>query len=298
MTAVEQSIEQKTMRARELKITAPRGQKTATIRALREAGCSVRADGTGRWDPDRERRYAPRPNQAALVELAQAGQVRIQPAGQSRYAYRVRYVDENPARLKPLTAARAASVLSRERLMSAAYHAYGTRVKPYSISAADVVEAILDRVGPAGEQARADEARYFAQFDRQQYESRKHSGRDFRQISRAVIASDESAAILSFVETGSYLHKGQTWDNYDPDFDSPPGGLHHLRIRVFLVVRDATSGERHVLRIPPRFGSTRSATWKRYVDDRGCGNTDGLIHAAVAWTFGLKPEEYSPAIES
>ena len=111
----------------------------------------------------------------------------------------------------------------------------------------------------------------------QQYESRAHAGRDWRGISRARVAADGSAAVLSYVEAGSYLHK-----------ESSAGGLHHLRIRAYLVLRDSTTGERHILRIPPRFGSTRSATWRR------ARSAEDLIQAATAWTFGLRPSQYQP----
>lgn len=310
MTVAQQSIA-KTMRAREVEITAPYGGKGKTIAALRAAGVAVRANGTAHWDPDRDADNAYRPDQAAVADLGRAGLIRILPSDSRRdYAGRIVFPKKSSdRRLYPLCGGKAARILSSERLSeacrrnrSAAVGRYpggvGYRIA-YRVTGSEAVEEILRRVGPAGEQALADEARYFETYDREQYDSRNHAGRDWRGVSRAVIASDESAAILSFVEAGSYLHKGRQAE-YDLDTGRliRPGGLHHLRISAYLVVRDASSGERHVLRVPPRFGSTRSATWKRYLDESGTGDADGLIHEAVAWTFGLRPQEYSPGVQA
>ena len=60
----------------------------------------------------------------------------------------------------------------------------------YFLRAEQAVTAILRRVGPAGEQALADEQRYFRTFDVEQYDSSKHSGRDWREPSLAVVAPD------------------------------------------------------------------------------------------------------------
>lgn len=316
------SLKTKTMKAREIEITAPRGQKTKTIQALRDAGCAVTrkqvgwkevhsaySDGRvlsgkalyaniGKWDPDRERRYAPRPDQEALIELAQAGMIRITKVSKPEYDPTAPY---KRARVRREYVAKVRN-LSREQLGEACVKASGYYTVPgnqyrQNIKAHDGVAEILRRVGRAGEQALSDETRYFENFDIVQYDSRQHSGRDWRGVSRAVIASDQSAAILSFVDAGSYLHKNRTWDSYMGPGDEP-GGLHHLRISAYLIVRDSSSGERHVLRIPPRFGRYKSATWQRYVDELGVGDADGLIHAATAWTFGLRPDQYQPVVQS
>lgn len=299
MTVAEKSIARKTMKAREVEIIAPYGQKTKTIQALRDAGCAV-SNGVGRWDPERERRYTPCPDQDAIVELAKARVVRIISARSKPYDVMLPY---QQARARREYTAQVRN-MSREQLGEACVKArgyYTVADKKYrnNVRATDAVEEILRRVGPAGEQAQADEARYFESYDVQLYETRNYAGRDWRGVSRAVIASDHSAAILSFVEAGSYLNKRVTWDNYDPSYNTAvPGGLHHLRIAAYLILKDSSSGNRHVLRIPPRFGRYKSATWQRYVDEFGQGDTDGMIHAAIAWTFGMKPDEYQPDTQS
>lgn len=299
----------RTMRAREIEITAPRGQKTITAKALRDAGVAVRSDGTARWDPKRNRRGVAQPNADAVLALAKENLVKLHEVGSYRSTSGELRVlpstregkDPNGAYWRSRRAMReyhaAIRNMTEDSLASACVRARGHyavdkggEANPRYVRPEDAVEEILRRVGPAGSQALADEARYFDAYDRVQYESAKHSGRDWRGVSRAVVAADSSAAILAFVEAGTFLHKGS--------FGEEAGGLHHLRIAAYLLVRDATTGERHVLCIPPRFGSTRSATWGRYVDHEGRGDTSGLIHAAVAWTFALRPDEYQPDTET
>ena len=61
---------------------------------------------------------------------------------------------------------------------------------------------------------------------------------------------------------------------------------------VQVVVRDPSTGFRHHISIPPRFGNPRTKTYQRL------GNARARVHAALAWTFGMKPEEYAPALEA
>jgi hypothetical protein len=61
---------------------------------------------------------------------------------------------------------------------------------------------------------------------------------------------------------------------------------------VQVVVRDPSTGLRHHISVPPRFGNPQAKTFQRL------GNARARIHAAVAWTFGMKPEEYEPTLEA
>lgn len=176
-------------------------------------------------------------------------------------------------------AAGIAAWLNAAQLEQACRHAAGLKKGPYSLRAQDAVAEILCRVGPAGERARSDEERYFNSFEHEQYSSKAHKGRDWREVSFAAVSTDFSRAIICYANVGSYLH-----------IPSAVGGLHHLRFDVYLVVRDATSSARHILRIPPRFGRYTSATVKRLA------NSDDLTQAAVAWTFDVRPEEYAPQL--
>jgi hypothetical protein len=61
---------------------------------------------------------------------------------------------------------------------------------------------------------------------------------------------------------------------------------------VQVVVRDPSTGIRHHLSVPPRFGNPRTKTFQ------GLRTAEARIHAAVAWTFGMKPDEYAPTLEA
>ena len=61
---------------------------------------------------------------------------------------------------------------------------------------------------------------------------------------------------------------------------------------VQVVVRDPSTGFRHHLSVPPRFGNPRSKIYQKL------GTSEARIRAALAWTFGMKPEEYEPALEA
>jgi len=198
-----------------------------------------------------------------------------------------------------------------------------------------VVAEVLRRVGPAGEQALADEARYTEEFERPADGGKKGGicGGDYREVSAVWLAPDSSAAIIAYAEWGSWGVSGARARN-----GVGRGGLHHFRIRAYLVVRDTTTGERHMIRVPPRFGSKnvtlrglgyrRDDAWRpggdltalatcnlRIRDAEGLRVYDHAaneradlarhwlsnvrrIHAAVAWTFGLRPSAYRPQIEA
>jgi hypothetical protein len=59
---------------------------------------------------------------------------------------------------------------------------------------------------------------------------------------------------------------------------------------VQLVVTDSTTGHRHQITVPPKFGRPESKTWQRL------GNDAARVHAALAWTFALEPAQYAPQV--
>lgn len=61
---------------------------------------------------------------------------------------------------------------------------------------------------------------------------------------------------------------------------------------VEVVVRDPSTGLRHHLSVPPRFGDPGSKTFQ------SLGSAAARVRAGVAWTFGMKPEEYAPELEA
>jgi hypothetical protein len=61
---------------------------------------------------------------------------------------------------------------------------------------------------------------------------------------------------------------------------------------VQVIVRDATTGFRHAIPVPPVYGRVGSGHWRRLGDDAA------RVHAAIAWTFDLQPEQYHPSVEA
>jgi hypothetical protein len=59
-----------------------------------------------------------------------------------------------------------------------------------------------------------------------------------------------------------------------------------------VVVRDSTTGLRHHIGVPLRFVNRDSRTFQRL------GGGAARVHAAIAWTFGLKPDQYTPLVEA
>jgi len=61
---------------------------------------------------------------------------------------------------------------------------------------------------------------------------------------------------------------------------------------VELVVRCPSTGQRHHIGVPTRFADPQTATFHRLQTDAN------RVHAAAAWTFGLRPSEYQPLVEA
>ncbi len=60
-----------------------------------------------------------------------------------------------------------------------------------------------------------------------------------------------------------------------------------------VIVRDTTTGLRHAIAIPTRFGDRRSKTF------RALGTDAARVRAAIGWTFYfLSPGDYDPDIEA
>lgn len=61
---------------------------------------------------------------------------------------------------------------------------------------------------------------------------------------------------------------------------------------VQVVVTCPSTGCRHHIGVPPRFANPKSKTYQ------DLGSEADRVHAAIAWTFGLKPEAYQPQLQS
>ena len=67
-----------------------------------------------------------------------------------------------------------------------------------------------------------------------------------------------------------------------------------------VVVTDVTTGQRHHIIVPPKFVKPKAKTFQKAekFGKKNFGSKErGRVIAALAWTFGLKPEEYKPTIE-
>jgi hypothetical protein len=292
------------LQPRTITITAPRGIRGQTARELRRIGAR------GSKDLPRSAMVLPALSGSVaqdVVMAARAGLVRL-----ARPETTTAPITRVPASAYPI------GILKRACRRGRGFRS--TSRRPYAaratMTADEAVQAILDRVGHAGEQARADEERYFVSHSSEWETKRGTIGRDARAVSRAWTRPDGSAAIISYVEWGAW---GQTSDRSPTG--KPRGGIHHIRVRAYLIVRDSTTGERHTIRVPPRFGRTsatlRGMGWR---DDDILGSpregealhsiqdyrggvpedvaTHARIHAAVAWTFGKRPAEYRPDVEA
>jgi hypothetical protein len=61
---------------------------------------------------------------------------------------------------------------------------------------------------------------------------------------------------------------------------------------VQVIVRDPSTGLRHAITVPPRYAKPESKTYQQL------GSDEARVRAAVAWTFRLTPDTYSPNIEA
>jgi hypothetical protein len=156
------------------------------------------------------------------------------------------------------------------------------------------VELIARAVGRIGEQAERDlrELRTWEDFSGKKS---RHHRLDRETIDRVQIAPDWSAVLVTIRHYCSFGRSGG--DGYNSR-----GGSSY---RVYLIVRDTTTGECHVIRTPPKFGNADTQFFHSFAAQTDWGRRLKLrtadqrrIHAAVAWTFGLKPHKYNPQREA
>ena len=60
----------------------------------------------------------------------------------------------------------------------------------------------------------------------------------------------------------------------------------------WLCVRDASTGEAHLLRVPPKFGNAATDFFRTFPSPKK------RIQAAVAWTFDRAASDYAPQVEA
>jgi hypothetical protein len=148
-----------------------------------------------------------------------------------------------------------------------------------------LVRSVVRAVGPIGEQAESD----LAEMETGERFSGKR-GRNHRlersTVTRVERLADWSAVLLTIRDYSSF--GSANWGSGDSHYGSRGGSSY----RCYLIVRDSTTREAHILRVPPKFGNS---------DTQFFGRLDSAaerIRAAVAWTFGRGAGEYRPDVEA
>jgi len=174
-----------------------------------------------------------------------------------------------------------------------------------------IVRELAKLVGPIGEQCERDlaELRTAESFDGKKS---RHHLYTRTSIDHVYARRDFSALLIRVCEYRSWGRGG------DNGYEKAGG----CSWRAYLIVRDATTGEAHCLRVPPKFARSDSqigeqareadwtgktprrprfmtqAQWDRYESRRAQHEAENRIHAAVAWTFDLRPNDYRPTREA
>ena len=266
------------------------------------------------WLTTREQRR--RDRQAA--EQARGGEPgRMLRLAQERRAERERLAEE---RLRKRVTAGRVGRQTLARLIEGRY-AHG-EVGPV---ADGMLRAVVSAVGVIGEQAERDLDELLRTGEDFAGKRGKHHRLERTTIERIEHLPDWTAALVTLCDYRSF--GSYRWGEYY-------GSRRGVSFRCYLIVRDATTGEAHVLRVPPRFGNSdtnffhrfreeaieqigrcywpwrpdatpsdeeiaawnrKQKRWERRVDRL---ETELRIRAAIAWTFDLAPSEYQPAIEA
>lgn len=166
-----------------------------------------------------------------------------------------------------------------------------------------LIRSIIRSVGRIGDQAEADLA-HFAADESFSGKRGRHHLLQGSELARIEMRRDGSAALVTMRDYRSFGSRGS--DGYESR-----GGSGY---RCYLVVRDATTGEAHVLRVEPKYGNCdtqffgdvaeldhpqwRGASAALLRRMRRATPAERRIHAAIAWTFGLRAGEYEPAVEA
>ena len=143
------------------------------------------------------------------------------------------------------------------------------------------VRAAVIAVGRIGDQAANDLSRMRTGEDFSGKKGRHHK-LERTTLCRVEHLADWSACLLTLRDYVSF--GSSSWGNGDRNYGSRGGSS----FRVFLVVRDSTTGEAHILRVPPKFGNSDTQFFGKF------SNARERIQAAVAWTFSREAGEYAP----
>jgi hypothetical protein len=149
-----------------------------------------------------------------------------------------------------------------------------------SAGADALVRATIAAVGTIGEQA-ADDLRRMRTDEDFSGKRGRHHKLERTTVCRIEHRRDWTAALITLRDYTSF--GSHRWgDQY--------GSRGGSSFRCYLVVRDATRGTAHILRVPPKFGNSDTQFFGRFA------GTAERIQAAVAWTFAQRPVDYAPQL--
>ncbi len=146
------------------------------------------------------------------------------------------------------------------------------------------VETVVSLIGAIGDQAEADLREFRTGVGHDRYKPGRYHYFAATNLHSVQILPDWTAALVTMRDFVSF-GRGDAGNH---GHDSTRG----VSFRCYLVVRDTTTKQAHVLRVPPKFGNNGTRFY-------GTFTTPGeRIKAAVAWTFGMESREYAPAVEA
>jgi hypothetical protein len=179
---------------------------------------------------------------------------------------------------------RLAKALAGERVGRAALDAIIPTLRDKVSTQADqLIACVVRAVGKIGEQCRSDLSRMETGESFTGKKSRNHH-LVRTTLERVEHVSDWSSALITlrtFEQFGS-----SRWGSGDRNYGSRGGN----KYECYLVVRDSTTGEAHVLRVPPKFGNSDTQFFGRF------RTASERIKAAVAWSFEMDPAAYRPQV--
>lgn len=237
---------------------------------------------------------APRATVSAAKKIMQARADRRANRGQVRKATECNY--ERILRLRDAKRAEAARVAARKaeaRLIAgklgrkplADLIDQGKHLESVSPQADGLIRSVVAAVGRIGDQTASD----LRELETGERFSGKR-GRNHRlartTVCRVERLSDWSAVLLTLRDYSSF--GSSSWGSGDSHYGSRGGSAY----RCYLIVRDTTTGESHILRVPPKFGNDGTQFFRAFSAPKD------RIRAAVAWTFGRESGQYRPDVEA
>jgi hypothetical protein len=144
-----------------------------------------------------------------------------------------------------------------------------------------LIRCVVNAVGRIGDQAEddLDQMRQFEEFSGKRGRHHKLEGSSVESIQ---IGAGWREVLVTMRDYCSFGFGGG--ERYHSQ-----GGCSY---RCYLVVRDSTLGEAHVLRVPPKFGNASTKFYATFASDKA------RVAAAVAWTFGMEAREYRPSVHA